>query len=336
MRLAAAIVSLAVVACHTSPVVLETGLAGATTLAVDSNSIYWIEIGPPISPPTGAQVLLRRATLNGGPPQTIAAGIAGSRDLRLVDGQLYFSGFLDGQIFALPVSGGAPRAVVAPLAGEKLSAWAVQGSDVFTITADATTYHLRRSPLAGGGSVELLSGAYFRDPFSGPYPPRQLAVTPDAIFLADYANLDARLVSRLLRRPRGDDPALPLTTVHTALTIANLRADGQDLFWTEESLQTFRQTVAALSLSSGTPRVLFELPDRGDLLLAAPDGSGHVLAVDWTSGSDFYAPKYTVRRIDSTGGGRELFDQEESIDALAALQGHAWYISDHSEIRLAF
>jgi hypothetical protein len=60
MRLAAAIVSLAVVACHTSPVVLETGLAGATTLAVDSSSVYWMETGPPISPPNGAQVLLRR------------------------------------------------------------------------------------------------------------------------------------------------------------------------------------------------------------------------------------------------------------------------------------
>ncbi len=335
MRLAAAIVSLGMFSCHASPEVLETGLAGATTLAVDSTSIYWIENGPLTFPPSGAPVLLRRAALSGGPPQTIASGIAASWDLRLVDGQLYFSSLRDGQIFALPISGGATRTVAAPAAGEELSAWAVQGSDVFTITYDSTTYHLRRGPLVGGGSVELFSAPNFRAPFSGPKPPHELAVTADAIFLADYAAVDVRLVSRLLRRPRGDDPALAVTTVHTALTLANLRADGQDLFWTEESLQTSRQAVAALSLATGGPRVLFEIPDRGDLLFAAPDGTGHVLTVDAVSGSDFRAPKHTVRRIDSAGGGRELLDQEEAINALAALQGHAWYISEYSEIRMA-
>ncbi|HKB75312.1 MAG TPA: hypothetical protein VKC58_01870, partial [Myxococcales bacterium] len=224
----------------------------------------------------------------------------------------------------------------APAAGEQLSAWTVQGSDVFTVTLDGTAYHLRRTPLAGGAAVELHSAPYYRDPYTGPSAPHQLAVTAEAIFFVDYANVGASLVSRILRRPRGDDPALPLTPVHTALTIGNLAADAHQLYWTEESQQTFRQTVASLSLSEGTSRVLFELSDRGDFLRAAPGGAGQILTLDAVSGSDLRAPKHTIRRIDPSSGGREIADQEEAIDALAARGGVAWYISDFSEIRMAF
>jgi len=181
VRGAIAIVWLGVLGCHTSPVVLESGLAGATTIAVDSTSLYWIENGPATYPPSNVPVLLRRAPLHGGLPETIAAGIAGSRDLRLVDGQLYFSSFGAGQIFTVPPTGGVPRMVAAPGAGESLAAWAVQGADVFTIMDDRTSYHLRRMPLAGGASIELYAAADFQDIFRVRHPAYQLAVTPDAI-----------------------------------------------------------------------------------------------------------------------------------------------------------
>ena len=114
------------------PVAVASGEEAPLAIAADVGALYWLNAG------VGTPAAVRKLTLSGGAPQTLAAGgFAGPRAI-IVDGPWVYWAAAEGGVRKVPRAGGEERAVAAEPAGFTPFALAVAGGKLYWLATSAT------------------------------------------------------------------------------------------------------------------------------------------------------------------------------------------------------
>ena len=150
------------------PVTLASRQFSPIALAVDSTSVYWVNLGPsPEGPAEGAVV---KAPLGGGAPVTLAAGQAQPIDLAIDGSRVYWVNEATGS------DGGTVMSV--PLAGGPASTLASLQLGPVAIGLDATNVYWVTDGIGSGQGVTSITGALMKAPLGGGCRSRSRRRTP--------------------------------------------------------------------------------------------------------------------------------------------------------------
>lgn len=221
------LVGCAVDACvGAEPTVLASGLTNPRAVAVDDQSLYWVEAGA-----DGTELTVRRCPLagcGGAPPDVLLTTSAVGNGLA-IDGQHLYVGAWDA-LLRCPLAGCAGSEAETVASGGGITGVAVDAAYVYFVRAEERG--LYRCPLAGCGASDLDSTQLYVDRF-----PLSIAINGATAYWTNYdfyALTSTSSAPNVNRCPAaGCSPYAPGTVVSGDIAPWGVALDAESFYWTD-------------------------------------------------------------------------------------------------------